>query len=50
MGKAVRRKVVGKVIRNLHRPTRPNLTEGPVSDSGGQSCYARRQQQRTNQT
>lgn len=36
MGEAVRRKVVGKVIRNLHIPARPNPTQrGPVSGSRG---------------
>lgn len=34
-GEAVRRKVVGRVIRNLHRPARPNPTVGPVSNSVG---------------
>lgn len=33
MGEAVRRKVVGEVIGNLHRPARPNPAVGQ-SDSG----------------
>lgn len=39
MEEAVRRKVVGKVVRNPHIPARPNPTQrGQCWAIGGQSC------------